>query len=705
MFDARLKALLTVLAVVALILVVRLGQLQIVRAAHYRQRAERALVLRPITLPFVRGDILDRRGETLVREEPCWHVAIDYSVIAAEFGDDPEVSQVLPGDLDRMWQDLSQFASSFRPLSVEELRGRAKRVFERVSSIRRAVSRRRGFDAPVAEEHTAHGIITGLDARQQVAAREGLARLYPWIRVETSSQRRVLGDGVPLAHVIGRLGRVDAKHVANDPQADDPFAKYRADEKLGISGVERAAERRLRGRRGQRTKDRGGHLVADGCFDAQDGGDVVLSLDADLQRQLYALLGETVDREVEASGGSLVVLDVASREVLALVSYPSYDPSRFQELYTELRNDTDRLPLRFRAVANRYAPGSTVKPLTCLTGLMTETIALDTYDECGGYLFPDVRDRWRCWRVHGTRLRKAHGMIDVVEALTGSCNVFMYRLGERIGVNGLCNAFDMVGIGRRTGTGLSEEVGGINPTPGWLMTHKNIRATAGTARLFAIGQGELSMTPIQVANLMATYASGRYRPVTLIRTSEETPEWTITASPAEWSAIRRGIYGVVNDPEGTAYKYAHFDHERFALCGKTGSATAHPWPTAYRIPFVDKSGVESVAVVRAGAKGRAIERFKAEHPHAVLDVAYVEVATRWPPLPPPSDEKYSHAWFGGYLQPLDALGQPDWSRTPPVAFAVMIEFGGSGGRTTGPLARQLAGTLADLYDGSWNEVP
>jgi penicillin-binding protein 2 len=127
---------------------------------------------------------------------------------------------------------------------------------------------------------------------------------------------------------------------------------------------------------------------------------------------------------------------------------------------------------------------------------------------------------------------------------------------------------------------LREEAAGINPTPSWLMDHKNVRATGGIARLYAIGQGEVSMTPVQVANLMATYASGRFRPLTLIRRSEDTPEWTLPIAPAHWGAIRRGIFGVVNDPNGTAYKHAHFEHPHWVLCGKTGSATAHPWPTA-----------------------------------------------------------------------------------------------------------------------------
>jgi len=497
---------------------------------------------------------------------------------------------------------------------------------------------------------------------------------------------------------------VTAADIENDPAADDPFACYRGDEDRGISGVEWAGESVLRGRRGQIVLDRDGNTILSEMIEAQNGRDAALTIDAELQRRLYRLLGETVEHIPESSGGAIVVLDVASREVLALVSYPGYDPNGFDAQYAALRDDTVRLPLRFRAVANRYAPGSTIKPLACLTGLASGVIDLSSRETCTGYLFEEYRDRWRCWQMHGTSARKAHGSVDVVEALTGSCNVFMYRLGERIGVDGLCSAFDMVGIGRSTGIGLREETWGINPTPSWLQTYKTLRATPGMARLYAIGQGELSMTPLQVANLMATYASGTYREVTLIDMGEEKPAWTLPGTPAMWQAVRRGMYGVVNDPQGTAYHQAHFEHERYVLVGKTGSATAHPMPTAYRATFVDAAGQERVEVVPAGSRSEAIERFERLYPAATFDPDAVVVASKWPTGPPESGDNHSHAWFGGYLQARAPSGEPDWSRRPRIAFSALVEFGGSGGRTSGPLAKQIAATVLEVF-GEELEIP
>lgn len=717
MFDVRLKILLGGFTLALLVIAVRLTELQVVKADYYRHEAERSLLLQPRRLPFVRGRILDRRGEVLVSDQPCWDLTIDFDAIAVGIAHDPQSAEnlmalwrrsgraprgvsrgallaSLENEIHDMWGDLDAFAQRHWYHTHESSRDRCQTLYERVHGIREAVARRRGFDAPVAEEREHHTLMPALNGEQQIAARERFLR-YPWIQIERSSVRRYAPDTSSLAHVLGRTTRVSAEDIASDPNQEDPFGAYRADETRGVTGVEFTAEAQLRGRRGQVTLDRDGQLVPAGMIEAENGRDVSLTIDADLQRRLYHLLGTTVSEVPESAGGAIVVLDVPRREVLALVSYPAYDPNRFDELYATLRDDTVALPLRFRAVSNRYAPGSTIKPFVCLTGLASGVIGLDSREHCTGYLLPEHRDRWRCWQMHGTSQRKAHGDVDVVAALTGSCNIFMYRLGERLGVDALTSAFDMVGVGRSTGIGFVEESYGINPTSSWLATYKGMRTTVGLARLYAIGQGELSMTPLQVANLMATYASGRYGDVTLVDSEKEKPSWTLPGDRASWQAIRRGMYGVVNDPQGTAYQFAHFAHERFALIGKTGSATAYPWPTAYDVSFVDEMGQERTERVEGGSKSDAIERFSLLFPSVVVDPKNVRVATKWPTVDPESGDHHSHAWFGGFLQRLDDAEQPDWSTEPRVAFAAVVEFGGSGGRTSGPLGRRIAATILE----------
>lgn len=724
MLKSRLQILAIGFLAAMLMLMARLVQLQVVRADHYRAAAEQAIVLAPKPLPFVRGSIVDRLGEILVSDRACWDLRIDYQAIAAERGGQTaalrtmikrlkrdrayphlntreDLAAAFHEDMRRMWGDIAWFNSAAGIGLTVDFRELADEILAKVGRIRQAVAARRGFDAPVAEESLAHTLIPGLTHQQQIRAREIFSR-YPWVYLEASSSREFAANTTPMAHLLGRMAKVSPEDLAADPDLDNPFSRYQADDLRGSSGVEWLAESTLRGRRGRITLERDGTIVEE--IAAEDGADARLTIHAELQRRLYDVLAATVAAHPESSGGAIVVLDVASRDALALVSYPSYDPAEFSQRFPSLRDDTDRLPLLFRAVSSRYAPGSTIKPLVCLAGLLHGVIGLHTQEHCSGYLFPEMRDRWRCWEVQGTGTRKAHGDVDVVAALIGSCNIFMYRLGERLGIDRLCGAFDMAGIGRSTGIGFREEDVGINPTPSWLMSNLRRTATPGMPRQYAMGQGEIAMTPLQVANLMATYASGRWQPVRLTLHGPTSPAWKLPGSPDQWRAIRQAVYGVTNDPDGTAWKYAHFTQDGYVLAGKTGSATAHPWPTSYRIPYQDEAGESHVAIVREGAIGPALARFEEENPTAVVDREGVEVASRWPPSGPESGENHSHAWFGGYLQPIGPSGLPDFSREPKIAFAVLVEFGGSGGQTSGPLAKQVAAvllaTLGSTLDGS-----
>ncbi len=270
MFETRLKVLLAAFTIGLLIILVRLADLQIVHADYYRERAERSLVLKPKRLPFVRGRILDRHGEVLVADEPCWDLTIDFTAIAPEFGQQENEDAIkrllslwrrsghaprgvslgalavsLSNELEDMWRDIDAFAVQHWYASDVSSYERCRAIFDRVDRVRRAVARRRGFDAPVAEENTAHTLMSALNAEQQIAARERFAR-YPWIRVERSSTRRFAYDTTSLAHILGRTGRVTAADIEKDSFADDPFARYRGDEDRGISGVEWAGESLLR---------------------------------------------------------------------------------------------------------------------------------------------------------------------------------------------------------------------------------------------------------------------------------------------------------------------------------------------------------------------------------------------------------------------------------------------------------------------------
>ncbi len=724
MFERRVKVLLTILLVALIGVAVRLIDLQIIHADEYREQAANALLLAPRSLPFVRGSILDRSGVLLASDEPSWDIKIDYGILAEDdqyfaarvsrfkksgrYGadlDDDAVADAFRHEVGEMWRRLAYFSGD----GVADLQQRAAGIRDRVTRVREAVAGRRGFDAPVAEERMAHTIVDGLDDQHQIVARAEFES-YPWLKIEAVTKRRYQ-PAECMAHILGQLGPVDAEQILNDPYADDDLRSYRGDERFGVSGVELAAEDLLRGSRGRFRKDRRDQVLED--VKPQAGRDVHLTVRLDLQQRLYELMASSLPALPYSSGASVVVLDVPTREVLALVSYPGYDPNRFRDpdLYNRLRSDAVRMPLRFRAVANRYPPGSIVKPLTCLAGLSSGAITLDSRIECSGYLFPDNPDAGasKCWQVSGTSMRKAHGPINVVQAIEGSCNIFMYTVGSRVGVDALTNFFHIIGFGRRSGMGLREEVEGINPTPSWLNEMQGRAVRPADARLFAIGQGEVAATPLQVANLMATYAAGTCRPVQLILERDDHPIWELPISPSWWRAIREGLYKVVNSPDGTAYKYARLVNDRYALCGKTGSATAQARPISYRVAYTDEQGRDESVIVPAGSRREARESFAARHPGAKFEAGDVTVHSRFPDRPPAEGGRHSHAWFAGYLHRLNASGAPAYDALPRTAFAVLVEYGGSGGRTSGPIARQVAEiiieTLGDDLDPHVATVP
>ncbi len=714
MFERRVKVILLLLAIAFVIMVGRLVDLQLIHADRYREQAAAALLLQPQRLPFVRGRILDRTGRPLATDEPSWDIRIDYGVLAMDekylharaqrlrksgrYGaglSTAEVEVHLRREIDEMWRRLAHFSGE--PHS--ELAGKKDEICERVSRIRRAHGRRHGFEERIKEETWAHPIVTGLDDQQQIAARRHFKNEpnYPWLEVEAASKRR-FHDAECLAHVLGRTGNVDARQIERDPYRDDPLRRYKADETVGVTGVECAAEDLLRGRRGSFQRDRKGNVLED--IAPQAGQDVHLTLRFDLQQRLYELMAARLPALPHSPGGSIVVLDVASRDVLAMVSYPAYDPNRLldRETYHELRRDTVRMPLRFRCASNHYPPGSIVKPLTCLAGLATGKIDLNSRFECSGYLFPEnpAAGASKCWQASGSSRRMAHGPINAVEALEGSCNIFMYRVGSMLGVDSLCSFFGMVGFGERSGAGLAEESKGINPTPSYLNVKLGRRVERGDARLFAIGQGAVSVTPIQAANLMATYATGTRRHVRLIQEFEDDRQWRLPSSSSHLAAIREGLYRVVNSSAGTAYKYARLIDDRFALCGKTGSATKEWMAVAYKVPYTDGDGREMFTVLPANSRREALDEFKRQYPGATSDDSGVTAHERYPPHPPAGGGKHAHAWFAGYLQRIDAAGRPRYEVTPQVAFAVLVEFGGSGGRASGPIAKEVARVLIDV---------
>jgi penicillin-binding protein 2 len=674
-FERRLKILLWAMAVLAVGLVARLVQLQVIRADVYQDEA-RKMLLRPIRLvPCVRGRILDRAGSVLAEDRPCWDVCVPYGILAGEpdylaalagqlrASEPGKPGRVTSADLEQlrnrisaMWPAIAQATGT----GLDELAERREVIVQYVRGIREAVRQKHGVDRRIAEERLDYPMVRGLNHGGMVEARIALSP-FPWVQIVASTKRQYAPE-VSMAHVLGRLEDVDP---------DDATASEWPDVLHGIWGAERLGEDRLHGRRGSIREDLGGQ-EAEPPVEPANGEDIRLTIITPLQKRVYQQLSAAIREYPQCTGASAVVIDVPAREVLAAVDFPSYDPNAGWAARRELEADRKTLPTEFRAVSGLYPPGSIVKPLVLAAALTDRTVTPETQIECRGRLFMDIPNAFRCTAAHGPMAARA--------AMAHSCNVYFFTVGEWIGVPRLRYWFDLAGFGRHTGTGLREEAVGHLPE----------KVNRGDARNAAIGQGDLEITPLQAANLMATVASGQFRPVTILRDDpRERPARSLGVAESDWAVVRSGMYAVVNEPGGTAYGRVAPPPAPWVLLGKTGSAEGwrRELDRVYTCEWPDGTREEYVATDAAELKRRLADR-------GPFTIAGWRANRRWPPEEQAVD---THGWFAGYMIDRDDWARPGREPRRAVAIAVLLEYAGHGGTVAGPVAGEIAQMVLEYW--------
>jgi penicillin-binding protein 2 len=703
MFRKRLIWFSVLLTVVALGIMGRLVQIQVVQAAQYERLGERILTRRPEYIPAPRGSILDHRGQVLLTDLPTADICVHYGALTlrpsylreaaralrkrGEYPPDTDLSEIVTDirrQIDEMWWRLAGLTGVSQP----ELLQRAGQIVARVERWRAASQQEM-----IREENQPQPVLEDINNDVAVAVRLDLEHC-PWLRVEPSS-RRVAEQADSVAHLLGRLGLVTPENIAADPLRGNDLRELRTNDRCGQSGIERLAESSLRGARGRITLDYAWQPRE--RVEAVRGHDVHLTIDLDLQEYILGLLGETVQElpTGSQSGAAAVVVDVATREVRALVSYPTYSYMGFNDEYDQLQHDARRLPLLFRAVQAQYPPGSICKAVTLVGGLSDGVITPETRFHCTGHLLPDKPDRFRCW-IYNQYDGLTHDIADDPagqngeSAVRNSCNIYFFQVGQKLGPESLCEWFSRFGFGRPTGTGLSEEVDGIVPDDAWMRRVAGRSHQSADAWNFAIGQGEVTITPIQAANVTATIAAGSWAPLRLAYDDSghafgAPPAAPMTFDDSALRVLRRGMWRVVNEVGGTAHKWAALDRRDYELCGKTGSAQTPPRPVAYRYTFEWPGGhresvvayLEEDALAQAAPEGDETPRCVGRH-----------AVERYPDLGE-GERLPSHAWFIGYTQPTTTpRGERPSGKV--YAIAVLVEFGGSGGSVAGPVARKIA---------------
>jgi penicillin-binding protein 2 len=561
----------------------RLWYLQVNKGGYYRGLSEQNRV-RTVDLKPARGLIFDRQGELLANNVPGFNLYLTVEDIT----DRDELADALEGLIglprSETKKRLANNAKSYVPILLK----------------------------------------TGLTLRE-AALVEGHRLELPGLRIQAESQRNYLHGDLG-GHVLGYVGEVSSE------QLDEPsFQELTQGSIVGKTGVEKTYDRAIRGKPGRKTIEvdaRGGERKTLSVAEQTPGDDLFLSLDYPLQRLAESLLGE--------EAGSIVALDPTNGDVLVMASRPAFDPNALSRglssaLWEQISKDP-RHPLTNRSIQGQYPPGSTFKIFVAAAALESEKWSSDSTVRCTG-AYPFGNHVFRDWKKGG------HGSIALSEAIVHSCDVYFYNVGHRLGIDAIAQMAGKYGLGAPTGVELPAEKGGTLPSTEWKQRVRKEVWYPGETISASIGQGYLTVTPLQMATAMAAVGNGGvlYKP-RLVRAVRD----RMTGQIQEILPVVRGVIPLRDESVAFLHEALHEVVQRgtgtrarstiVEIAGKTG--TAQP--------------VGARAQISTGSEG-VPKQFR------------------------------DHAWFVAYAP----------AENPKIAVAVIVENTGHGGTFAAPIAKAL----------------
>jgi len=526
------------------------------------------------SIPAPRGQILDRNGYPLAQSKVAYYAAISFPFL----GSDVKNEEILRYAGERILHVNNILGSNW------DLSGKA--VIDHYQN-------RRWFPLNFSSILSAEEV----DELQRQKM-EGLL-LHP-VYVRHYPQNETL------SHAIGYVGK-------RPPRAKGPIV---SDEPLwgigqGVDGLELAYEPDLRGKSGRVNllfQEDGTKIKEDVLSRPVPGYNVVTSIDLEMQRIAEELLAEKVKR------GAMVVMDVRNGDVMAMASFPQYNPNDFipsisQEKYSELVNDPAK-PLFPRAFRAAYPPASTFKVATALGFLESGYIsASDLYDCPNAWSIGKLT--MRNWNLEG------EGPMNVITALTRSCNTWFYEVATSAGGDSMSYMATRLGMGMKTGLPLKEVEGFIPNNRYWVENYGHMMSD-GEEAVMSIGQGKVLATPVQIARMMAAIGNGKQvlKPRMVLQIQDVNHE-IVRSFPVEQvnslnvdayslRTVRRGMYNVVNGSNGTGKLAYH----KITVSGKTGTGQWKPaekqniaWFAGF---FPSKYPVYSFAVIYEGDPGESV---------------------------------------------------------------------------------------------------
>ena len=643
--NFRFNVLIIIVYIIGIILITKLFDLQIVNGAEYRETSNTRLSRERI-LESTRGDILDRSGNILATT----YTTFDLELYKTKSDDDTlnkcilnittlleknkgEYPNNFPIDENKKYtikgEERAKWLKTYK-LSENTSEQEAIDYFvkkykiknEKWEDIRRIIAIR--YEISTKGYSNTKSLKISSDVSRKVIAQISEKNSdFPGIAISTSSDRKY-GYKNLASHIIGYIGRITQDELNNDKEN-----KYQNDDYVGRTGIESLFEDYLRGTDGKEEVE----MSVDGTVtgetvtqEAIQGSNVVLTIDAKLQAISENALKNNIEKikkggfgkKYNAEGGSVVVLDVNSGEVLAMASYPDYDPNKWvggisQADYNKIKANN---ALFNKSISGSYAPGSIFKMATAIAGLETGAITrTGRINDVGVYRkYRDYQPK--CW--YYTSYHRGHGNLNVSQAIEKSCNYFFYETADRMGIEKLDKYARYFGLGTKTGIELPSETAGILASP---EAAKNAGETwsAGRTLQAAIGQSYNNFSPLQMAKYVAMVANGgkKINP-TIIRnvlnadgtesSKSEIRKYTdqklglennktenLKISKENLKVVLEGMRSVTGDAGGTAHTI--FKNFNIEVGGKTGSAEAGSKVNAWFAGFAPYDNPEICVVV------------------------------------------------------------------------------------------------------------
>ena len=643
--------------IIGIVLLAQLFNLQIIHGVEYRETSNTKLT-RESTLEADRGNIRDSSGTIMAGVESQYSVVL-YKTKATDEELNNTILSLLNvlisnGDkyVDEFLIDVNPYRFKLESEESQKAWKKANNIYEDFSAEETFNYFKDKYKITTDNVEDARKIIAiryqisyqGYSSTKSIEIASNISRAsllqikeqnMQFARVEiVEKSTRTYSLGNTGSHILGRIGKIEESELKGNEDI------YSQNDIIGKAGIEYVFEKYLKGTDGVKQID----MNVDGMItdeytakEAVAGSDVILTIDSKLQAVTEEALKNNIEKIANggfsdtspADAGAAVVLNVKTGEVLAMASYPDYNPSSFiNGIDTNTWNyyiNGNTKPLENKAISAMYSPGSTYKMATAIAGLESGAITTkETINDTGVY--KKYNSQWKCWIYTGYHI--GHGRLNVSEAIKRSCNYFFYEVGDRIGIDTLAKYSYYLGLGHKTGIELSNEISGVLAST-QIAKQENRSWNPGETISAAIGQSYNTFTPLQMAKYVAMIANGGKRiDVTIVKSIvnsdgsevsrneyesyvkeklglEDDDSEELSFNQANIEAIKEGMRGVTSESGGTAY--STFKNFNIEVGGKTGSAQTgvtgktNAWFVGFA-PFDDPE-IAIVVFVRNGGHG------------------------------------------------------------------------------------------------------